>query len=258
MSILKNVSIFSNFDVSIILPFYKKLSDFKKILPINAKYFQRNGIEVVISMDESSEKEGLLNLIQEYPLINWIIICNDKPHDWRNPSKAINVGIKASTKKFIMVCSPESQFQTDVIYQLRCYCEYYDPCFCIGRVEFSSYGSIENKKSAPYGSICVKREYIELVAGYSECFTKWGAEDDNFRSKLEYKGIKKIYLEQAVLIHYEDDNELKERRLKVSNVSLRAKKKGINPSKNDFVNKGWGSDYSKIIYTYLNNKFKKK
>lgn len=252
MNILNNNSILSNFDVSIILPFYKKLSDFEKILPVNAKYFQRNGIEVVISMDESSEKDGLLELIKEYPLINWIIIYNNEPHEWRNPSKAINVGIKASTKKFILVCSPESQFHTDVIYQLRYYCEYYDSCFCIGRVEFSSYDcSIENKRSAPYGSICVRREYIDLVSGYSECFFKWGAEDDNFRSKLEYKGIKKIYIEQAVLIHYEDEDALKKRHLKVSSVSLGAKKKGINPKKSDFFNKGWGNDYSNIAYTYL-------
>jgi len=53
------------------MPFYKKLEAFKRVFPKNRKYFERNGIEVIIVMDCPDEKEELLVYIQEYPFVNW-------------------------------------------------------------------------------------------------------------------------------------------------------------------------------------------
>ena len=105
-----------NFDVSVVMPFYKKMDEFRRIFPKNLPYFQRNGIEIVIAMDEDSEEESLINFTHRYPFINWKVIVNHNKHDWRNPAKAINVGIRNATKEFILVCSPESEFITDWSY----------------------------------------------------------------------------------------------------------------------------------------------
>lgn len=108
-----------NFNLSVIIPFYKKMEEFRRVFPINRKYFERNGIEVVIVLDTPDEREELLSYIMQFPFINWRVIMNDKPHDWRNPAKPLNVGIRHATKKYIMICSPESEMLTDVIYILR-------------------------------------------------------------------------------------------------------------------------------------------
>lgn len=108
-----------DFDTSIILAFYKKMKEFRRVLPLNATYFQRNGIEVVIALDEPTECEELIEFIKKYPGINWRVILNRKYHEWRNPCKALNVAIRHATKKYILVLDPESEFYSDVIYQLR-------------------------------------------------------------------------------------------------------------------------------------------
>lgn len=61
---LKDTSHFiHNFDVSVVMPFYKKMKEFRRVFSKNLPYFQRNGIEIVIAMDEDSEKEELTNVV---------------------------------------------------------------------------------------------------------------------------------------------------------------------------------------------------
>ena len=52
-----------NFDVSVVIPFYKKMAEFRRVFPLNRKYFERNGIEVVIVLDTPLESEELLSYI---------------------------------------------------------------------------------------------------------------------------------------------------------------------------------------------------
>ena len=56
-----------DFDLSIVMPFYKRLDEFKRVFPSKAKYYERNGIEVVIVADEPTEEQGLLDYIRRYP-----------------------------------------------------------------------------------------------------------------------------------------------------------------------------------------------
>ena len=64
------------FDISIVLPFYKKLTEFKKVLPKNLKYVQRNGIELIIVLDTPNEEERLKNYLDEFPFLNASIVVN--------------------------------------------------------------------------------------------------------------------------------------------------------------------------------------
>ena len=164
-----------NFDVSVVIPFYKKMAEFRRVFPLNRKYFERNGIEVVIVLDTPLESEELLSYIQQYPFVNWRIVMNDKPHEWRNPAKPLNVGIRHATKKYVMVCSPESEMVTDVIYILRKSFDDYSnyPHYAIGRVCFTDEEEItvktfNNYRSIPFGSIMFEREHAEQIHGYDE------------------------------------------------------------------------------------------
>lgn len=65
-----------------------------------------------------------------------LLLLTGVPHEWRNPSKAINVGIKTATRKYVFVASPETEFLTDLVYQLRYILQYYPVSFAIGQVSF--------------------------------------------------------------------------------------------------------------------------
>ena len=131
-----NQSVIHNFEVSVVMPFYHKLEVFKKVLPKNAPYLQRNGIEVIIVMDGSTEEEGLIELIKQYPFMNWKVILNEKEHESRNPAPVLNVGIRHATKKYLLVSGPEVEFYTDVILELRNMLEHYPGHYATGTVAF--------------------------------------------------------------------------------------------------------------------------
>ena len=201
-----------DFDLSIVMPFYKRLDEFKRVFPSKAKYYERNGIEVVIVADEPTEEQGILDYIRRYPFINWKVVVNDEDHPWRNPAKAFNVGIRQATKSYILVMDPELEFYTDVIYELREKLDSYPEHYAVGQVLFMDICEEINEETLhkhgrgliPYGSIMAKKEYFERVGGYSEHYTEWGGEDDHLRKRLELAGIHRLFFPDSVLIHRED------------------------------------------------------
>lgn len=245
-----------NFDVSVILPFYKKIDEFKKVLPLNAAFFQRNGIEVVISMDDDSQEDELILLIRQYPFINWKVIINRQKHEWRNPCKAINVGIKNSNKKYILVCSPESEFFTDAIFLMRRMLEYYENHFAIGTVAFAYGYEVREEDLSfhmPYGSIMAKKEDFIAIKGYDEALNKWGGDDDNLRARLEFNGVKKLLLPEVKLIHREDDPGGEVKRFNKRNLIPAEIEMNIFFPLKACANDIWGEDYSEIILDWRIN-----
>lgn len=256
---MENDFINNDFDLSVILAFYNRLEIFKSVLPKNAPFFQRNGIEVIISLDSGNEEEGLISLIKNYPFINWKIIVNDVPHSWRNPCKAWNVGIKHATKKYIMVVDPECEMYSDVILKLRWNLEYYSNHYAVGSVVFlQDYDNdIKNAVRSSYGSIMALRTFFFQISGYSEYYSNWGGEDDNLRAKFEYLNVARLYIDDALVIHRENSSDGLNgwhKRIKQSmNLQQDIYHRSFYPITEDFVNTNWGEDFYRIAYDYQNN-----
>lgn len=252
-----------NFDLSIVIPFYKKMAEFKRVFPLNHKYFERNGIEVVIVLDTPAEQAELLEFVQQYPFVNWRIVLNDKPHEWRNPAKPLNVGIRHSTKKYVMVCSPESEMVTDVIYILRKSFEDYPdyPHYAIGRVCFADEEAVtpetfNNYQFIPFGSIMFERKDAEAIHGYDETLSKWGGDDNNLRARLDMIGVNELYFNDAMMAHRDLNDEGKKRRSipfeKRPNEALRH---FFFPEKAVANDANWGRDFDKVIYDWRHNEY---
>jgi glycosyltransferase involved in cell wall biosynthesis len=245
-----------NFNVSIVIPFYKKVEEFKLSLPKNAPYFQRNGIEVVLVLDEDESQNEVKEIIKQYPFINWIVIVNHTAHKWRNPAKAINVGIRHATKNYIMVCSPESEFETDAIYILRETLDSNSDSYVIGTVGFGMYG--DNSKPTqyiPYGSIMAHRDNFLKIRGYDESIGKWGLDDDNLRERLKLIELKEIIVPDVKLIHKEfkphvekGGDPLKSQYSTENSMNIYNK---IRYPKDSICNdESWGTDFNGVIYDY--------
>lgn len=242
-----------NFDVSIVMPFYKKIDEFKKVLPLNASKLMRNGIEVIIVMDEPSQLEDLLELVKNFPFINWKIIVNYLDHPWRNPSKAINVGIRHSSMKYIMVCSPESIMATDVIYVLRESFELYSKShYSIGNVVFSNEISLDDiiKKTAiPYGSIMALKEDFMAITGYDETFIKWGGDDNNLRARLRMNGVQEMMFNEAIMLHY--DNNIPRQHIPSNHAYDSDSYRHIfYPDCIKANTEDWGKDFNNVVYDW--------
>lgn len=195
---------------SVVMPFYKRLADFERVLPLNAPYFERPDLEVVLSLDEPTEEHGVLDLIGRFPAIRWTMLVNDHDHAWRTPSRAINVGIRHAVGTYVLVVSPESAFVTDVPAIAHDLLACGSGFAAVGRVAFATYdelaaaGSLDACYAAtppavwgahasfrggqPYGSLCVERERLARIGGYDEGLVLWGGDDDNMRVRLMLDG----------------------------------------------------------------------
>jgi len=256
-----NESVIHNFDLSIIMPFYKRLMQFTEVLKVNAQYFQRNGIEVIIVMDEPTESEGVIRLIKQYPFINWKVVVNENEHEPRNPAKVINVGIRCSVKKYILISDPEKEFFTDIVLQMRELLENYPKHYTVGTLAFVEENKIVTKENIDglnymdYGGLMVEKQFLLDVNGYDETFLTWGGEDDNILRRLDLAGIKKLMVSEAKSLHREPKTELNKRPQKGFFFSGKELKNFFYPKNIIANNDDWGTDFDKIIYNWQNNNY---
>lgn len=187
-----------DFDLSIVIPFDKCFDEFKCSISSKAKYYERNGIEVIVVVGgELSEQEDLLDYIRTYPFINWKIVLNTQKHSWPNFAKAFNVGIRHATKLYVLVMDPDLEFYTDAIYELREKLDSYPEYYAVGQVMLKN-------KLIPYKSILAKKEYFERVGGYDEYYTEWERANENLCRRLELAGIYRLFFPEAILVGKED------------------------------------------------------
>ena len=166
-----SLQLLPNFDTSVIIPLGKgQWSGFLQLFPFMAKYYQRNGIEILLVVDKTIEKDSVLAFIKCFSMIDWKVVeCSVA-----NPMQQMNAGIRQSEKKFILLLQPEWGFLKDIIYQLRKYLDFYPEYYAIGQIGKSG-----------QGAILVKKEYLDRIAGFDETITFCSLGFDNLQRRME-------------------------------------------------------------------------
>lgn len=236
--------------LSIVMPFYKRYDKLEKTLERNARCYNSD-IELVLVMDEPTQEKEILELAQSWKAFHWKIIINRKDHEWRNPSKPINVGIRNATSDFILVTSPETVWVTDVPNLLLAEAEKRTDHFHFGEISFSdprkttTIEQFRQLRRFSCGSLCTAKVNLEKVRGYDESLIGWGADDDNVRARLSMSKTWGMCHRHVALIH----PPMVENHRRYSSDTAARIKEIVKPS--DFeANKGvdWGMDFSEIIY----------
>lgn len=200
-----------DFDLSIVIPLCEQIETFTCTLPLKVKYFERNGIEVVLVIDKRAECK-ILDCIQKYPFVNWKVISGAENETSLNLVQAFNVGIRQATKQYILLIEPESEFYTDVICDLREKLDVYPEHYAIGQSLFlDSREEIDEQlmeqyrdNLLSYGCTMVKKEFLEMVGGYDERFVNREESEENLCRRLELSGIRRLFLPGAVLVRRGD------------------------------------------------------
>lgn len=231
--------------LSIILPFYYKGNEFDIALGYNKQYLT-DDMELVIPIDEPDSKDEVKQILDKHNVTEYQIRSNPQKHIWRNPSKAINVGLRMARGEYVIVMSPESICVTNVYDTLYRNAFMYDKekaYFSTGRVVFYKEGITETDNLLDlfnssvhfwYGSICASKEAFFSVRGYNEAITGWGYDDMEIRSKLQREGYKMRLIEDAMVIH----NEIAKTRPK--DYQKQHQKSRLVKRKND---ENWGMDF---------------
>jgi len=254
--------------LSIIYPYYKKIREFSRLLPINAPRLANPKCEVVLVLDEPSQEHQVLALIRQYSRIRWRVIVNDKPHSWRTPCKACNVGIQYSLGEYVMPADPESVFMTEVVNIALEAVQREDRIFVLGCIAFSTFRQArqytsanlahafergQSKSSVPlfYGSICTRKEHLIAITGYDESCVKWGADDDNLRLRLMMSGIQMAPEPNLKLLHLSFEARLNGHASRyVPRYTKEEKRRLQNPRSPIANRKEWGRDFDRIAFDW--------
>lgn len=240
-------------DLSIILPFYKRAPEFAKALKTNHRYFDRS-LEIVLVVDEPDSESAALEIMRQHPNVRWRALINRQDHPWRNPAKAINVGLRHASASVILVSSPETVWLTDVPHQLLAETRKRPTSFHSGHLLFADTDKVNSLEAfkvkavtEPHncGSICVLKEHLEQINGYDESLIGWGGDDDNLRSRLRLTGIHGQVHQHTALVHppmtgnhrvYSRDTAARLREI------VRPTEAKANQ------NADWGRDFSEMFY----------
>jgi hypothetical protein len=194
--------------LSIILPFYHKTEEFKIALEYNKRFLNSN-IELIIPIDEPDSEEVVLDTLSSSGINSSFKIKSNKvPHSWRNPAKAINVGLRMSSGTHALIMSPESILVSDVYKILLDHCN--KSSFAVGRVSFFNgdlpkdiTSAFDKTTNLYYGSICAPLSMFYAVKGYNENYNEWGRDDDDIRQRLSKAGYKINFVGDAEVLHFE-------------------------------------------------------
>lgn len=226
------------YDVSIVIPYYKKFDELRYALEYNYKQFEMMN-EVIIIIDEYIENLDNFAYLKNYN-INFKFYMNDITHEWRNPAVVINKGIKEAISKKIIILSPETIILENSLINLINNCD--DTSFSVGIILFMSnnfYNTSYNYTlfdifirnpirttdiigPVTWGSICCTKENFEKINYYTEKYSLngWGGEDDNVRNKLENNKINKKIVLTSKFIHLESSDDMNKRYLCIKNYNM--------------------------------------
>lgn len=249
-------------DLSVVLPYYKRIKTFKQSLCVNyLKLMSAPGrsTEVVLVLDEPTEESDVLELVSQYKQISWRVLINRRDHPWRNPSVAINVGIRHAKGAFVLIMSPECLYVTNVPAILFNAAHSISNSFAVGQARFCHRQIIEEKGLAQayeakknqiyYGSICIPRSALESIRGYDESNKTWGGDDDNLRSRLVLSGLEKKCIANAKVIHPVDSDEDRGQVRDILRTKTWDERQACLFPLNAIANgEDWGKEFDEIIY----------
>lgn len=253
-----NQSVIHNFEVSVVMSFYKKLEEFKKVLPKNAPFFQHNGIEVIIVLDGLSEKEGLIDLVKKFPFINWKVIFYNQENKSHNRTRSLNEGIRHSTKKYILISEPGIEFKTDVVFQLRDLLENYPDHYAIGAENFIEK---EDEIITPgfqfpdYVNIMVEKAILEKIGGYDKKGIGQGYENLNLVRRLDMGGVKKLFVPCAKSLQKDKTLKLNGQPDNANRFAVKEIGNFIYPAAAKVTTENQREKFDKIVYNWQNNSY---
>jgi hypothetical protein len=248
--------------LSLVVPYYNKLAEFRMVLSHNARWIDRDDVELVLVLDEPSEEAQVLALLDRSPQVKARVIVNDRPHEWRTPCVPINVGIRAALGRFVFISSPESAFVGDVPSRAIEVLSGRPDDVLIGRVAWVTF---EEARSHPahklfaavianrggfgfaadyYGSIAASRELFHAVRGYDESLGGWGGDDDNIRARLSKHGALLMLDRSLRLLHLSEGTPQRDRL--PPEISRGEVQRVFDPRSAEANPEQWGAEFGRV------------
>jgi hypothetical protein len=122
----------AKYNVSIVIPYYKKYEELRYAIEYNWEQFHSVN-EVIFIIDEKINNLEIFSYLNNYH-VNFRFFVNTENHPWRNPAVVINKGIKEATSEKIIILSPETILTSCSLKNLIENCD--ENSFSLGQIIF--------------------------------------------------------------------------------------------------------------------------
>lgn len=245
--------------MSVVLPYYKKIREFRRVFPVNASWLEREDVEVILALDEPSEEVEVVEVVKSFPKVRTKVLVNDVDHPWRVPSRAINVGVKSASGDLILVMSPETAFVGDVPSQVMEACKTVPGGTVVGQLAFASFqevaelntifhGNRNAGKPLFFGIACFPKPVLYDVRGYDESFQGWGGDDIDVRNRVQLAGHSLYADEDIRVIHI---SERPRENMRSGRTADREQLRRAACPTTPYANpNGWGESFSRVSWDW--------
>jgi hypothetical protein len=187
-------SLLDFYDVTVVICYPesdKEQEAFGQVFAGNSRYFQRNGVEVVLVARNGIGKSSLSDLLDAHPLINWKIV-NCAAEERLSLHARILAGIRHADHAFILIMEACAMLVTDVVHQLRYILYHYPGHYALGRAALAD--------ELPFGIGCMMigsavLNSIEECRGQENGFAGWCSKIGGI---LEPAGLGRLQVPEAV------------------------------------------------------------
>jgi hypothetical protein len=257
--------------LSIVIPYFRKITELRIALPHNARYLCRSNVELVLVLDEPSQEREVLALLDQLPQVRARVVVNDRPHDWRPPCVAINVGIRAAKGKFVLVVSPESVFVGDVPSNVLQVLFNRSSDVLLGRVAWATFAEAHGRSAEAlfsdalavrgrlyfggdyFGSIAASRDLFQAVRGYDESLQLWGGDDENIRSRMSMHGAMLMLDRRLRVVHLSETLQVGAARRELPSHAPNKVRELINPAEVVANPEQWGVEFGRVARDWVEN-----
>lgn len=174
-----------NYNLSIIIP----ILDFHCfILTIekNVIFFQKNGLEIILVVNNNLKESILSTVIDKNRFINWVLITTEENETCRI-AKMINTGLFHSKRKYILTIPDNLFFEADAIYSILHLLHRYENAYITNFEE-----NLVNQKN---NLVLTGKDVLMKIGGYDETIFDFNLLNVNLCRRLDMLSMSRIYYE---------------------------------------------------------------
>jgi GT2 family glycosyltransferase len=194
----------------------------------------------VILVDYGSKPSNISwekELVKEYaPLVTFIEVIRDT--EVFNKCRALNIGIKASTTKYVLSSDIDIIFAPNFIEEtMKVFATKPKSIVLCQKVDLDKEGKeVEVHEPSASGScIAIESDWLDKVHGYDEYYTYWGREDNDLVDRAIQDGYEVVWLTDKSKMYHQWHEPATQKSLKDNDWYYRKGDKPIERNPN-----GWG------------------
>ena len=187
--------------ISVIMPFHRRFGLFARAITVNKHFLERCDTELLAIIDDPEDELPMLDFVERHRELRVVVVVNDVRHDWRPPSKAINVGVTHASGSHVVIMSPENMIRipsSSYLVKTASDCAVGGESFQVSTLPEKDSDILQHLEKCHlfgatnqgYGFLMCPVSIIRSLCGLDESRVRYGDEDRDLRERMKMFGVR--------------------------------------------------------------------